>query len=53
MVAILMVSARLVTLDLLEMKVFQIKCYKVIIPFHDSNKKILLHDSNHIVDVVM
>ena len=41
------------TLDLLKFKVFWNKGYDVIISAHDDTNKILSHDSNYIVDVVM
>ena len=53
MVAILMMSAKLTTLDLLKIKVFRNKGYDVVIPIHDVTNKILSRDSNHIVVVVM
>ena len=46
MVVILVISAKLATLGLLGIKPFQNKGY-------DVTKKILLRDSNYIVDVVM
>ena len=51
MVAVLMMSAKLVTLDLLKIKVFWNKGYDVIISVYDINNKILSRDSNYIVDV--
>ena len=51
MVAILMMSAKLATLGLLKIKVFRKKDYDVIISVYDVTKKILLPDSNNIVDV--
>ena len=53
MVAILMMSTKMVTLGLLKIKVFWNKDYDVIIYVHDVNNKILSRDSNCIVDVVM
>ena len=53
MVAILMMSTKLATLDLLEIKVFWSKGYDVIISVHDVTNKILSHDPNYIADVVM
>ena len=53
MVAILMMSARLVTLNLFETKVFGNKDYDVIIPVYEVTKKILSPASNHDVNVVM
>ena len=53
MVTILMMSAKMVTLGLLKIKVLQNKSYDVISSFHDvtTNKK--PRDYNYIVDVVM
>ena len=48
-----MISAKLVTLDLLKIKVFWRKDYEVIISIHDLTNEILSRDSNYIVDVVM
>ena len=45
--------AKLVTLDILKIKVLWSKVYNVIIFAHDSNDKIFTRDSNYIVDVVM
>ena len=53
MVTILMMSAKMATLGLLKTKVFWNKGYDVIISVHDVTNKILLRDSNYIVDVVM
>ena len=53
MVAILMMSANLATLGLLEIKVFWNKGYGVIIFVHDVTNKILSRDSNHIEVVIM
>ena len=53
MVAILMMSAKLVTLDLLKTKVTRNNGYDVIILVHDVTNKILSCYSNYIVDVVM
>ena len=53
MVAILMISAKVATLDLFKIKVFCNKGYDVIISACDVVNKILPHDSNCIVDVVM
>ena len=46
-------AAKLVTLDLLEIKVFRNKCYDVIISTPDVTNEVLSHDSNYFVDVVM
>ena len=48
-----MMSAKLATLDLLEIKVFWNKGYDVIIFVHHVPNKILSRDSSFIVDVVM
>ena len=53
MVAILMTSAKLATLGLLKSNIFWNKGYGVIIFIHDVTNKILLRDSNYIVDLVM
>ena len=48
-----MMSAKMATTGLLKIKVFWNISYDVIISVIDVTNKILLHDSNHIVDVVM
>ena len=48
MVTILMMSAKMATLGLLK-----IKDYDAIVYVHDLSNKILLRDSDYIVDVVM
>ena len=48
-----MISAKMATPGLLKTTVFWNKGYDVIVPAHDVTNKILLRDSNHIVDVVM
>ena len=53
MVAILMMSAKLATLDFPKIKVFWSKCYDIIIPVHDVTGEFLSRDSNCIVDMVM
>ena len=53
MVTILMMSARLATLGLLNLKVFWNKGYDVIISGHDVTSKIFSHDFNYTVDVVI
>ena len=53
MVAILMMSAKLDTLGFLKVKVFWNKYYDAISYADDVNNKILLRDSNYIVDWVM
>ena len=54
MVAILIISAKVTSLDLLKKKVFWNEGYNdVIISVHEVTNKILSRESNHIVDVVM
>ena len=53
MAAILMMSAKLATLDLLKVKVYWNKGYDVMTSFHDVTNKILSRDWNYIADVVM
>ena len=53
MVAILVISVKLASLDLLKMKVFLNKGYEVIIFVNDVTNKILSLDSNHAVDVII
>ena len=53
MVTTLMISAKMASLDLLKMKVFQNKCYDTIISPHDVTNNTLSCDSNYIVDVIM
>ena len=55
MVAILMMSAKLATLELLllKIKIFWKKSYGVIIYIHGVSNKVLSRDSNYIVGVVM
>ena len=45
--------AKLVTLDILKIKILWSKVYNVIIFVHDFSDKIFTRDSNYIVDVVM
>ena len=52
-VAILMMSAKMVTLDLLKIKVYRNKGYDIIICVHDFTNKILSRDLICTVDVVM
>ena len=52
MVAGLMTLAKLATLGLLKINVFWNKGCNVIVFVHDVTNKILLRDSNYIVDVV-
>ena len=53
MVAILMISTKLVTPGLLEIKEFLNKGYDIIISHHDATSKLLSPDSNYIVDMVI
>ena len=53
MVAILIMSAKMATLDLLKRKLLWNNGYDIIIPVHDVTNKILSRDSNCIVDVGM
>ena len=53
MVTILMMSAKLGTLNLLKIKVFWNIGYDVIMSAHDVINKILSRESNYIIDVVM
>ena len=53
MVTISMMSAKMLTLGFLKTKVFWIKDYDVIIYSYDVTNKILSHDPNYFVDVVM
>ena len=46
-------SAKLATLGLLKMKVFWSKAYDAITSAHDVTNKVLLRDSNYIVDAVI
>ena len=48
-----MMSAKLFTLSLLEIKVFRNKGYDVITPDYEVIKIILSRESKHIVDVVL
>ena len=48
-----MMSVKLATPGLLEIKVFLNKGYDAIISFDDVTNKMLSRDSNYIVDVVM
>ena len=52
MVRILMMSAKIATLDLVKIKVFWNKDYDITISVFDDNNEILSPDSNYIVDVV-
>ena len=53
MATTLMISANMVTLGLLKIKVFWNKGYDVIISVHYLANKILSRDLNYIVDAVM
>ena len=53
MVLILMMTAKLATLGILEIKIFWNKSYDVIISVHDVTNKILSRESNYTVNVVM
>ena len=53
MVAILIMSAIVATLDLLKIKVFWNKGYDVVIFAHNITNKVLSPDSNYITDAVM
>ena len=53
MVIILTMSAKMATQCLLKITVFWNKGYDIIIPADDITNKILLRDSNYIVDVSM
>ena len=48
-----MVSIKMATLGLLEIKVYWNKGYDVIIDSHDVTNQILSSDSNYILDLVM
>ena len=48
-----MMSAKLATPGVLKIKVFRNKGYYVICSVYDVSNKILSHDSNYIVDMVM
>ena len=53
LIAILMISAKLASLGLLKIKVFQSKSYDVIISVHEVTKKILSRDSDYIENVLI
>ena len=53
MIAIFMISAKLVTLGLLKIKIFWNKGYDVMISLHDVINNILSRESNYIVDFVI
>ena len=48
-----MMSAKLASLSLLKKKVFWNKSYYILVSVHDVTNKILLRDSNYIVNVVI
>ena len=48
-----MMSAELTTPGLRKIKAFWNKSYDVIISVHDVTSKVLLRDSNYVVDVIM
>ena len=48
-----MMPGKMAIPDLLKTTVFRNKGYDVIIPVYDVTNKILLRDSNYIIDVVM
>ena len=48
-----MMSAKMATQGVLKIQIFWNKVYDVMISGHDVTSKILLRDSNYIVDVVM
>ena len=48
-----MILAKMVTKSSLTINVFWNKGYGVIISLHDVTNRILLHDSNYILDVVI
>ena len=53
MVTILMTAAKMATLGVLKIKVFQNENYDVIVSVNDVINKILSRDSDYIVDVVI
>ena len=53
MVTILMMSAKMSTLDLLERKIFWVKDYDVIMSVHEVTSKRLLCEATYILDVVI
>ena len=48
-----MMSAKMATSDLLKIKIFWNKGYYAIYSVYDATNKILLHDPNYIVGLVM
>ena len=53
MVKILMMSAKIAAQVLLKIKIFWNKGYYIIYSVYDVTNKILSHDANYIMDVVM
>ena len=53
MVTVLIMSAKITTLDNLKIKIFLNKGCNVTIYVHDVTNKVLSSDSNYFVDVVM
>ena len=53
MVTVLMMSAKMATLGLLEIKIFWNKVYDVLTFITEVTNKILSGESNYIVDVIM
>ena len=53
MIKILMKSAKLATPNILKIKIFKNKGYDVIALDYEVTNKILSHDSNYVVEVVM
>ena len=53
MLVILMMSAKMATLDILKIKVFLNKGYDVLISVHVVTNKISSRESSYIVDVVV
>ena len=53
MVAVLIISAKLATLGFLKIMIFSKKGYDIMISVHEIANKILSHDSNYTVDLVM
>ena len=53
MVTTLMMSEKLVTLNLLKKKIFRNKRYDIIISVHEVTNRILSLDSDYIIHVVM
>ena len=49
----LTMSSKMATPDLLKITIFWNKGYDIIFPDDDVTRKILSHDSNHIIDMLM